>query len=123
MTPEQALGNFEYLINLGVQKGIFPDANLVLAMTEAHNVLHEVMTQKMQVVIEGDIHSGGNRINGSVSLKEKIGLLGYVSSNTGIPIIGSTSNSCGEFAGSTTTTTGTMPKGTVTNTTENHVKS
>jgi len=43
MTPEQGLGNFAALINLGIQRGLFQSADEVHAMTEAHNVLAKLL--------------------------------------------------------------------------------
>lgn len=43
MTPEQSLGNFAALINLGIQRGLFQSADEVHAMTEAHNVLAKLI--------------------------------------------------------------------------------
>lgn len=64
MTPEQALGNFAALINLGIQRGLFQSADEVHAMTEAHNVLAKLIPPAF---VDGGTVNAPN----------------YVSSNTG----------------------------------------
>lgn len=54
MTPEQALGNFAALINLGIQRGLFQSADEVHAMTEAHNVLSKLKSNLLEGVGSSD---------------------------------------------------------------------
>lgn len=70
MTPEQALGNFAALINLGIQRGLFQGADEVHAMTEAHNVLSKIANPIHSIVdggiIEGNAKTVVTTVNGGI---------------------------------------------------------